>query len=211
MCGTSWRAMRGALGLGRPTARGLFAGLVVSALVLCFYPLYVLATGTELPLRSDWLWLLIGLFAFNGLAEELAWRGYVFRRLRARRSFRAAVLWTMPLLAVTHVPIVLSNGLVVGAFAMLVAAVTCAPFAYLYERARNTIWAAAMVHASIDAFKLVEVPSGEAAIGFSIALSMVSLVLPLAVFAFGDAFFEGGRLGREQRVVARKTLLQARS
>ena len=36
------------------------------------------------------------------------------RRLREGRSFRSAVLWTMPLVAVTHVPILLTMGAAVG-------------------------------------------------------------------------------------------------
>jgi membrane protease YdiL (CAAX protease family) len=56
----------------------------------------VLASGNDLPLRSGWLWLAVGLFAYHGLAEELAWRGYAFRRLRQGRTFGAAIRWTIP-------------------------------------------------------------------------------------------------------------------
>lgn len=108
-------------------------------------------------------------------------------------SLRGAVLWTKPLIAVTHVAIVITHGPVVGGLAMVVAAVTCLPFGYLWERGGRTIWAAAMVHAAIDVFKLVEVPPGPDAVSFSIALSLVSLVVPLAAFAFGDRFFGAAR------------------
>ena len=63
----------------------------------------------------------------------------------------------MPLIAFTHLPILITSGPVVGSLAIVVAAVTCLPFAYLWERGSETIWAAAMLHASIDAFKLLEV------------------------------------------------------
>ena len=142
--------------------------------MLAFYPAYVLVSGNELPLRADWLLLAIGLFAYNGLAEELAWRGYAFRRLRQGRTFGAAIRWTMPLLAVTHVPILMTRGPAVGSLAIVVAAVTCLPFAYLWERGGKTIWAAAMLHASIDAFKLVEVPTGDEAVMFSMSLGLVA-------------------------------------
>jgi membrane protease YdiL (CAAX protease family) len=164
---------------------------VISAVVLAFYPAYMLVSGTAPPLRSDWLWLAIGLFAYHGLAEELAWRGYAFRRLRQGRTFGAAIRWTIPLIAITHLPIVITNGPAVGLFAIAVAAVTCLPFGYLWERGGQTIWAAAMLHASIDAFKLFEVPGGEAGVIFSISLAMVSLVVPLGVVMFGDGFFGG--------------------
>jgi hypothetical protein len=79
-----------------------------------------------------------------------------------------------------------TNGPVVGLFAIAVAAVTCVPFGYLWERGGQTIWAAAMLHTSIDAFKLFEVPGGEAVVVFSIGLAMVSIVVPLGVLVVGD-------------------------
>jgi membrane protease YdiL (CAAX protease family) len=186
---TPARALLRSLGFGRPTARSLLAGAVASSAVLAFYPAYILAGGTDLTLRSNWLWLALGVFAYHGLAEELAWRGYAFRRLRRGRTFGAAIRRTIPLIAITHLPIVITNGLTVGLFAIAVAAVTCLPFGYLWERGGQTIWAAAMLHASIDAFKLFEVPGGEAGVVFSISLAMVSIVVPLGVIAVGDRFF----------------------
>jgi membrane protease YdiL (CAAX protease family) len=138
-----------------------------SAAVLTFYPAYVLVSGTDLTLRSNWLWLAVGLFAYHGLAEELAWHGYAFRRLRRGRTFATAIRRTIPLIAITHLPIVITNGFAVGLFTIAVAAVTCLPFGYLWERGGETIWAAAMLHASIDAFKLFEIPGGEAGLVFS--------------------------------------------
>ena len=177
------------LGFGHPAGRSLVAGLIISAAVLAFYPAYVLISGNELPLRADWPLLAVGLFAYHGLAEELTWRGYAFRRLRQGRTFGAAIRWTMPLIAFTHLPILITSGPAVGSLAIVVAAVTCLPFAYLWERGSDTIWAAAMLHASIDAFKLLEVPTGDEAVAFSLSLGLVSLLVPLGVFAFGDRFF----------------------
>ena len=50
----------------------------------------------------------------------------------------------MPLIAVTHIPIVVTLGPAVGLGAMAVAAVTSMPLAYLYETGRRTIWAPAV-------------------------------------------------------------------
>jgi membrane protease YdiL (CAAX protease family) len=138
--------------------------------------------GYTAALRPDWPWLLVGIFAFHGIAEEVVWRGYAFRRLRAGRSFGRAVVLTMPLIAATHVPVVVTSGPVVGAAAMLVAAVTTLPFAYLYEIGRNTIWAPAIVHAAIDTFKLVVIPDS-ALTTFSLLLSAFSLGVPLLALA----------------------------
>jgi membrane protease YdiL (CAAX protease family) len=169
-------------GLGRPGGRSLAAAAAVSILVLGVYPLHAAVTGTALALRPDWPWVLVGVFAFHGIAEELVWRGYAFRRLRAGRSFGSAVLWTMPLVAATHVPILLTMGVAVGIGAMAVAALTSLPFAHLYETGHRTLWAPDLVHTAIDSFKLVVVPAA-AATTFSLLLVAVSLLAPLLVLA----------------------------
>jgi membrane protease YdiL (CAAX protease family) len=69
-----------ALGFGRPDARALLLALAVSVAVL-------VVAGVTPVLRPGWAWLLVGIFAFHGLAEELVWRGYAYRRLRADRTF----------------------------------------------------------------------------------------------------------------------------
>jgi membrane protease YdiL (CAAX protease family) len=170
------------LGLGRPGGRALVVAAGVSALVLLAHPVSAAITGVTPPLRPGWPWLLIGVLALHGVAEEVVWRGYAFRRLRAGRSFGRAVAWTMPLLVVAHVPILASSGPAVGAAAMLVAAATTVPLAYLYETGRRTIWAPALVHAAIDSFKLVDVPS-EAQPTFSLTFAAFALVVPLLALA----------------------------
>ena len=180
--GTPPRVAVRRLGLGRPDGRVLLLAVVLSGLVLLVHPLTAATTGADVVLRPGWPWLLVGLLAFHGLAEELVWRGYAFRRLRAGRSFGRAVVWTMPLLAATHVPVVLTSGPVVAGAAMLVAAVTTVPLAYLYETGRGTLWAPALVHTAIDSFTLVVVPSAVQTT-FSLTLAAVALVVPLLALA----------------------------
>jgi membrane protease YdiL (CAAX protease family) len=162
------------LGLGRPGGRAVLVALGVAALVQLAYPL----TGGGFVLRPGWPWLLLGIFAFHGLAEELVWRGYAFARLRRTRSFGGAVVATMPLIAATHLPVIATSGLAVGVAAMLVAALTCVPLAHLYELGRNTIWAPAIVHTAIDSFKLVIIPD-DARLSFSLTLAAVSVAVPM--------------------------------
>ena len=128
-------------GLGRTNIRALAVAGAVSALVLLVYPLSAAISGEPVQFRTNWVWLLIGLYAFHGLAEELVWRGYAFRRLREGRSFWRAVWLTMPLIAATHLPIIFGMGLAVGIGAMVVAAVTTIPLSYLYEAGGNSVWA----------------------------------------------------------------------
>ena len=178
--GTGWRDAMRRFGFGRLGGRALVAAFVVGALVQLAYPLTAAITGATLTLQPGWPLLLIGLFAFHGLAEELVWRGYAYRRLREGRSFLAAVLWTMPLVAVAHVPIVITSGPVVGAAALTVAAATSVPLAYLFDTGRATIWAPAVVHTAIDSFKLVIVPVA-ALTTFSLIVSALSIVVPMLV------------------------------
>ncbi|WP_369133922.1 CPBP family intramembrane glutamic endopeptidase [Modestobacter sp. I12A-02662] len=154
----------------------------LSALVLLAHPLSAAITGVVPALRPGWPWLLVGVFALHGVAEEIVWRGYAFRRLRAGRSFGRAVVLTMPLLVAAHVPVLASNGPAVGGAAMLVAAVTSVPLAYLYETGRSTVWAPALVHAAIDSFKLVDLPPA-AQPTFSLTLAAVALLVPLLALA----------------------------
>ena len=172
------RAALRALGFGRPPWRALAVAMLVGAAVQLVYPLLTALTGAVATLRHDWPWLLIGLFAFHGLAEELVWRGYAYRRLRQGRSFARAALWTMPLVAVLHVPILVTSGVAVGLAALAVAAVTALPLARLFDTGRGTLWAPAIVHTAIDSFKLVTVPAA-ALTTFSLLLAAASLVLPL--------------------------------
>ncbi|SHN83894.1 Membrane protease YdiL, CAAX protease family [Geodermatophilus obscurus] len=178
--GCSWTAARRLLGLGRPGGRALAAATVVAGLVLLVYPLSWMVTGTAVRPRPDWWWLLLGVFALHGLAEEFVWRGYAFRRLREGRSFRTAVWLTMPLVVAAHVPILVTSGPAVGLGAMAVAAVTTVSLSRLYEDGGHTLWAPALVHAAIDSFKLVEIPAG-ATTSFSLLLVAVSIAVPLLV------------------------------
>ena len=168
------------LGFGRPGGRALLAAAVTGTLVLLVYPVTGAVTGTMPALRPDWSWLLIGVFAFNGVAEELVWRGYAYRRLRAGRSFGRAVAGTMPLVALAHVPIVITSGITIGTAALAVAFITSVPLGYLFDAGRSTIWAAAILHTAIDTFKVFDVPAA-AVPTFSLLLSAFSIVIPLLV------------------------------
>lgn len=171
------RAVR-LLGLGRPSGQSLAVAAGISVLLLLVYPGTIALTGAHLRLVPDWPWILIGVFAFHGLAEEIVWRSFTFRRLSVHRPLRTAVLLTMPLIAAAHIPVAVDNGIVVALGAMLVAAVTSLPFSYLYVTGRCTVWAPALVHATIDSFKLMIIPES-AVTTFSMLLIVISIAVPL--------------------------------
>ncbi len=170
------------LGLGRPNGRALVVAAAVSGVVLLVFPVTTAITGAEIRLVADWPWILLGIFAFHGLAEEIVWRGFAFRRLSKGRPFRTAVLWTMPLVAAAHIPVVVNNGVIVAIGSMIVAAVTSIPFSYLYVTGRCTIWAPALIHTAIDTFKLVIIPTS-AVTTYSLLLIVISIVVPLLALA----------------------------
>ena len=162
-----------ALGFGRPAARAVVVALAVSVPVLVLPSLLI---GVTPALRPGWPWLLLGIFAFHGLAEEVVWRGYAYRRLREGRSFGRAVVLSMPLVAAAHVPVVFGSGPAVGGAAMVVAAATSVSLAHLWELGGRTIWGPAILHTAIDSFKLVVVPDG-AVVAFSLTLAAVPLLV----------------------------------
>ena len=170
------------LGLGRPRRTAVVVAAVVSGLILLIYPLASAVLGIQFALVDNWPWILLGLFCFHGLAEEIVWRGYIFRRLNDGRRFRTAVLLTMPFIAAAHIPIFINNGPVVAVGAMLVAAVTSVPCSYLYVAGGRTVWAPALLHTAIDSFKLVIIPAA-ATQSFSLLLIGFSLLVPLLVLA----------------------------
>lgn len=184
--GVSWRQIPASLGLGRPVLRAVaVAGIVGSAVVLVML-LGARAVNVTLELRENWLSVLLAALIFHGLAEELVWRGFAFGYLRRRTTFWPAVAWSVPLIALTHVPIVLTNGLGVGLLATLTAAVTCLPFAYLWERGGGTIWAPALLHGLVDSWQLFERTYPDR---FTVVVLAAVILVPLSVFLFRDRFF----------------------
>jgi membrane protease YdiL (CAAX protease family) len=102
------------LGLGYPNLRAMRVALLVSLILLAFFPLFSLVSGVQVSLQSDWLWLAFGLFAQHGLAAELLFRGFTFGHLRAGHTFwRATWLSLVPFVAV-HLLLLTSLSLPLG-------------------------------------------------------------------------------------------------
>jgi membrane protease YdiL (CAAX protease family) len=190
------REIPSAIGLGRPVPRALLAAVIVGGLVIAGLLGGAAAIGVTLDLRTDWPLVLLGALLFHGVAEELVWRGFVFARLRENNTFRRAVLLSMPLIALTHAPIIIGNGWVVGGLAMISAAITCLPLAHLWERGGRTIWAPAIVHGMVGTWQLFE---RTYPVSFSVVVLVVSIVVPLIAFVFGDRFFGRSTVPSEVR------------
>jgi membrane protease YdiL (CAAX protease family) len=196
--GVPWRDIPAALGLGRPLGRAVVRAGLVGATFFLSLLLGARAVGVTLQLRQNWPTVLAAALIFHGLAEELVWRGFVFGRLRRSTTFWRAVAKTVPLIALTHVPVAGSNGLTVGLLAMLTAAVTCLPLGYLWERGGGTVWGPALLHGLIGSWQLFE---RTYPVQFSVVVLVASISVPMLVFLRGefparDAEANPGRSGR---------------
>lgn len=138
------------LGLGKPTLNSIALAFVISVLLFLCYPLISSVTGHQFHFPQNWPLLATGVFALHGIAEEILYRGYLFRHLRKGRSFSKAAWIAVLFFTAAHIPIIINQGLLVGGMAVLLAVVSSFPLSYLYERGGNTIWAPAIVHFAID-------------------------------------------------------------
>jgi membrane protease YdiL (CAAX protease family) len=119
-----------------------------------------MATGAEIRLRPDAALLALGMFAQGGIAEETAFRGFLFRHVREGRPFwRAAFIAAIPFVAV-HLLLFLTMDFTLALAALFVSLSMTFPLAWLFERAGNSIWPPAILHAVVQsAIKLVETES----------------------------------------------------
>jgi membrane protease YdiL (CAAX protease family) len=157
--GQSAIASMRSLGLGPPTVRSITIAMGLCAALIAVIPAYATPRGSTLAAYPGWQWLLPGLFAQAGIAEEALFRGYLFNRLRHGRSFwRAAALATGPFVLV-HLILFATMPWPVAIAAVLLSIVLSFPLAYLFELGGNTIWAPALLHFTVQGtIKIVDIP-----------------------------------------------------
>lgn len=189
--GQAWRA----LGLGRPEPHALLAAGLIALVMLAFFPVYSLATGTPFSLKSDWLWVLVGAVAVNGIAEEVLFRGFVFGHLRqGGLSFRRAGLLSMLIFGAVHLYLFTSSPFIVALLATLLALAAAFPFAFLFERAGMVIWAGVIVHVAAHAYRLLDMPESQA-LTVASAWILVQFGVVFLVFAFRGNLLRSTRAG----------------
>jgi hypothetical protein len=175
------------LGFGRPRPGALLAAAIIAVAMLAFFPVYSLATGTPFSLRSDWVWVLVGAIALNGIAEEVLFGGFVFGHLRqAGYSFRRAGLFSLSIFGAVHLYLFASNPFVVALLATLLALAAAFPFAFLFERAGMVIWAGVILHVAAHAFRLLDMPESEV-LTVASAWIVVQFGAVFLVFAFRNS------------------------
>jgi membrane protease YdiL (CAAX protease family) len=180
-----WRALFGSLGFGRPAARGVVAALMIGAVMTAFFPVFARVSGTSMALRDGWPWLMPGLFAQGGVAEECLFRGYVFGHLSAARGFWRAAWLSVPPFVLAHLLLFVYMPAPVAGAATLLALVMSFPLARLYALGGRTIWAPALLHfVAQGAVKLAVVPD-DRQMALAMAWMGVCALAPWAVFVIG--------------------------
>jgi membrane protease YdiL (CAAX protease family) len=172
-----------ALGLGAPATRALVCAAVMSLALLACLPLLAALTNVELELRANAAWLALGMLAQGGVAEEVLFRGFMYRHLRETRAFwPAATLSAVPF-AAAHVALLWSLELSVALLALAMAIAWSFPLAWLFDRARNSIWPGAILHAVMQGGIKVLVDDDAAFQSLAIAWVALGLLAPWLFFA----------------------------
>jgi membrane protease YdiL (CAAX protease family) len=180
--GAPIRALAPALGLGAPEGLGLAAAGAICLLMLLSVPVFAWASGEAAGFYPGASWLIPGLFAQGGIAEEVLFRGYLFGHLRNGRSFwRAARLSMLPFVAV-HLLLFATMPWPIAAAALVLAVVVAFPMARLYELGGATIWAPALLHFVIQGTVKVVVFPEASSLRFAVLWMAISAVVPMLVF-----------------------------
>jgi membrane protease YdiL (CAAX protease family) len=170
------------LGLTSPAVRGMAAVGAVSLALLLVVPFYAGLSGAILTFRSGWVWLLPGLFAQAGVAEEILFRGYLFGHVRRGRSFWTAAWLSMIPFVAGHLLLFLTMPWPIALAALILSVVMSVPLAHLFELGGGSIWPPALLHFVVQAtVKIVTFDDGSSST-FPIVWMMTSAVLPLLVF-----------------------------
>lgn len=135
-----------ALGLRWPRREAAVWTLALAAILLAYFPIFAMATDARLGLLPGAAALAVGMLAQGGLAEEVVFRGFVFRRFRVGRKFwRAASLAAVPF-ATIHALLFWQFDFAI-AFSSLVLAVSMSfPMAWIFERSGGSVLAPAILH-----------------------------------------------------------------
>jgi membrane protease YdiL (CAAX protease family) len=171
-----------ALGFGAPNLTGSLLAVGISLAMLAILAVNLWQGGAEVGLRESWPWLALGMFFQGGVAEEVLFRGYLFRHMRERWSFwRAAWTAAIPFVAV-HLLLFVSMPVGIAAASIGLSLAISFPLAWIFERSGNSIWPPAILHAVTQAgIKLLIIP--EAALpGIAFTWMVVTAILPWLAF-----------------------------
>lgn len=166
-----------------PSRESMLACLTVVGILLVGLTGIVTLLPGDKTIRPNWCLALIGLFAQGGLAEELVFRGFLFRRLREGRDFWLAALVSMFPFVLVHLYLFATMSFPIALMALVVAVFTSFPFARLFEIGNGSIWPCACLHFATHLIKLVVFTETSSQQAILLWMGLV-LFVPWLVFAF---------------------------
>jgi membrane protease YdiL (CAAX protease family) len=179
-------AALGALGFVRTHWRAVLVALLISTIMLLFFPSFAWLTGARIHLKPDWWWVLIGAIALNGIAEETLFRAFVFGHLRREGQgmpFPQAALIALLIFAAVHLVLFVQNPFIIGFLGTLIAVTAAFPLAYLFEQSGFSIWPTVILHVAAHLIRFVKIDEP-----FYMPALLVWLLLqigvPFLIFAF---------------------------
>jgi membrane protease YdiL (CAAX protease family) len=173
-----------ALGWDRPNPRAVLVAVILSVVMLAFFPIVSLVWGVPMKLRHDWLWILVGAIVLNGIGEETLFRGFIFGHLRrASLSFVRAGLIALLVFTAIHLLLFAQNPFVIALAATVIALVASFPLAYLFERAGFSIWPTVILHVATHAIRLVVIPEPYS-MTVLVAWLVLQIFMPFLIWAF---------------------------
>jgi membrane protease YdiL (CAAX protease family) len=183
-----------ALGLARPATRGMACAGLLALLLVLVIPVFLVERGAKATMHPGWAWLLPGLFAQGGVAEEVLFRGYLFGAVRRHYTFwRAAVLSALPFVA-AHLLLFTSMAWPIALASTTLALVSSFPLARLYELGGRTIWPPAILHFVIQGgLKVIDV-TGDAGMQLTMTWFVAAALLPWLAFAMRPLVKRGSSL-----------------
>jgi membrane protease YdiL (CAAX protease family) len=173
-----------AIGFGVPDKRILGIAGALAVLMVTFIPVYALITKSDIHLQSNWPWILLGVIAGVGIAEETLFRGFVFNFLRGERPFWRAATLSMIFFGAMHLLLLLWLPVPIAVAAILLAVISAYPTAYLFEKGNKTIWPSAILHSAALGTNLFVIPT-ELTVSFSLIWIGVVLVCLFLIFPAG--------------------------
>ena len=177
------------LGFGRPDSRTFMLTAVVGLITLLFFPIFSSLTGATVSIPDNWLWKLSGIIAIHGVAEEVLFRGFLFHHLRADRTFNRAAFLSLLVFAIAHVYLFTYMPAPLALFATILSLATAYPFAYLFERGNNTIWAPALLHTMIHAISFFVISEPHVMMG-GIAWMVIWIFTVLMIYVLRKKLLE---------------------
>lgn len=173
-----------ALGWGQARFSALLVAIVLTILMLTFFPVVSLIWGVSLKLRGDWLWILLGAIILNGIGEETLFRGFIFGHLRrASLSFARAGLIALLTFTAIHLLLFVQNPFVVALAATLIALVASFPLALLFERAGFSIWPTVIIHVATHTIRFFVIPEPYT-MSVLVAWLGLQIFMPLLILPF---------------------------